>query len=110
MTPEKFFAELLGLGLKWCVTECIFHQDRSQVDLATRTHRRGLEAGTLSQCGAEAKGYGRTEPLRWRHLNVMQYRGEIVARLPRGRCPKLWSHLAGASAVGRQGRRLQQGV
>jgi hypothetical protein len=33
MTPEKLFAELLGLGLKWRLTECVFHKDRSHVEL-----------------------------------------------------------------------------
>ena len=88
MTPEKLFAELLGLGLKWRVTECVFHKDRSQVDLQLEHTDEVLTLERCPKCGAEAKGYDRTEPLRWRHLNVMQYRCEIVARLPRGRCPK----------------------
>ena len=92
MTPEKLFAELLGLGLKWRVTECVFDKDRSQVDLQLEHTDEVWKLERCPQCGAEAKGYDRTEPLRWRHLNVMQ------------------SHLAGASAVGRQGGRLQQGV
>jgi transposase len=88
MTPEKLFAELLGLGLKWRVTECVFHKDRSQVDLQLEHTDEVWKLERCPKCGAEAKGYDRTEPLRWRHLNVMQYRCEIVARLPRGRCPK----------------------
>lgn len=88
MTPEKLFAELLGLGLRWRVTECVFHKDRSQVDLQLEHTEEVWNLERCPKCGAEAKGYDRTEPLRWRHLNVMQYRCEIVARLPRGRCPK----------------------
>ncbi|MBI5774937.1 MAG: ISL3 family transposase [Verrucomicrobia bacterium] len=88
MTPEKLFAELLGLGLKWRVTECVFHKDRRQVDLQLEHTDEVWKLERCPKCGAEAKGYDRTEPLRWRHLNVMQYRCEIVARLPRGRCPQ----------------------
>ena len=88
MTPEKLFAELLGLGLKWRVTECGFHQDRSQVDIQVEHTEEVWKLERCPRCGSEAKGYDRTEPLRWRHLNVMQYRCEIVCRLPRGRCPQ----------------------
>jgi transposase len=88
MTPEKLFAELLGLGLKWRVSECVFHKDRSQVDLQLEHTEEVWKLERCPKCGAEAKGYDRTEALRWRHLNVMQYRCEIVARLPRGRCPQ----------------------
>lgn len=88
MTPEKLFAELLGLGLKWRVTECGFHKDHSQVDLQLEHTDEVWKLERCPKCGGQAKGYDRTEPLRWRHLNVMQYRCEIVARLPRGRCPQ----------------------
>lgn len=88
MTPEKLFAELLGLGLKWNVTECVFHRDSSQVDLHIEHTDEVWKLERCPKCGSEAKGYDRTEALRWRHLNVMQYRCEIVARLPRGRCPQ----------------------
>ncbi len=88
MTPEKLFGELLGLGLKWRVTECVFDKAQSQVDLQIEHTDEVWRLERCPQCGAEAKGYDRTEPLRWRPLNVMQYRCEIVCRLPRGRCPK----------------------
>jgi hypothetical protein len=48
MTPETLFAELLGVGLKWRVTKCLFHKDHSQADLQMEHTRRSLEAGTLS--------------------------------------------------------------
>ena len=79
MTPEKLFAELLGLRLKWRVSECVFLEDRSQVDLQIEHTDEFWKLERCPQCGAQAKGYDRTEPLRWRHLNVMQYRCEIVA-------------------------------
>ncbi len=88
MTPEKLFTERLGLGLKWRVTESVFHQDRSQVDLQIEHTDEVWKLERCPQCGAEARGYDRTGPLRWRHLNVMQYRCEMVARLPRGRGPQ----------------------
>lgn len=88
MTPERMFGELLGLGLKWCVNECTFHKDQGRVELEIEHTEEVWKLEHCPRCGAAAKGYDRTEPLRWRHLNVMQYRCEILCRLPRGRCPR----------------------
>lgn len=86
MSPEKLFAELLGLGLKWRVLECVFHQDAGRVELHIEHTDEVWELERCPQCGGLPQGYDRTEALRWRHLNVMQHRCEIVCRLPRGRC------------------------
>ncbi|HEY9175393.1 MAG TPA: hypothetical protein VI136_24165 [Verrucomicrobiae bacterium] len=72
MTPEKLFTELLGLGLKWRVTECVFHKDRGRVDLQFEPPDEVWKLERCPKCGAQAKGYDRLEPLRWRHLNVIQ--------------------------------------
>jgi transposase len=86
-TPEKLFAELLGLRLKSGASrECVL--DRSQVELHVEPTSEVWKQERCPKCGGAAKGYDRTEPLRWRHLNVMQYRCELVCRLPRGQCPK----------------------
>jgi transposase len=63
-------------------------QDRSQVELQVEPASEVWKQERCPKCGGAAKGYDRTEPLRWRHLNVMQYRCELVCRLPRGQCPK----------------------
>jgi len=86
MSPEKLFADLLGLGLKWRVAECVFHKDVSRVELHIDHTDEVWKLERCPQCGGLPQGYDRTEALRWRHLNVMQHRCEIVCRLPRGRC------------------------
>jgi len=93
MTPEKLFAELLGLGLNWRVIECAFHKDSALIELHLEHTDCVWNLERCPHCGGLPQGYDRTEPLRWRHLNVMQHRCEIVARLPRGRCRgcgRLW--------------------
>lgn len=86
MSPEKLFAELLGLSLKWRVTECAYDKQTSHVELHIEHTGEVWKLERCPQCGGLAQGYDRTEPLRWRHLNVMQHRCEIICRLPRGRC------------------------
>jgi transposase len=63
-------------------------QDRSHVELHVEPTSEVWKQERCPKCGGAAKGCDRTEPLRWRHLNVMQYRCELVCRLPRGQCPK----------------------
>jgi transposase len=86
MSPEKLFAELLGLGCKWHVTECRYDHTRSQVELHIEHTDAVWKIERCPRCGGLPQGYDRTEPLRWRHLNIMQHRCDIVCRLPRGRC------------------------
>lgn len=86
MSPEKLFADLLGLGLKWRVAECVFLKDTSRVELHLEHTDEVWKLERCPKCGGLPQGYDRTEPLRWRHLSVMQHRCEIVCRLPRGRC------------------------
>lgn len=86
MSPEKLFAERLGLGLQWRVSECVFHKDASRVELQIEHTDEVWKLERCPQCGGLPQGYDRTGPLRGRHLNVMQHRCDIVCRLPRGRC------------------------
>ncbi len=57
--PGKLFGELLGLGLKWRVTECVFDKAQSQVDLQIEHTDEVWRLERCPQCGAEAKGYDR---------------------------------------------------
>ena len=86
MTPEKLFHELLGLGLKWEVTDSRFEARQSAVILEIRETDRLWEAERCPKDGGLVFCYDHTEQLVWRHLNVFQHRCEIRCRLPRGQC------------------------
>jgi len=87
MTPEKLFHELLGLGMKWEVTECEYDRKEGVVRLAIRETAE-LWKSERSPEGAMATCYDHTEEMVWRHLDVFEHRCEIRCRLPRGRCSK----------------------
>lgn len=53
---------------------------------SSNTPTRSRNWNAAPGCGGLARGYDRTAPLRWRHLNILQHRCELVCRLPRGRC------------------------
>jgi hypothetical protein len=77
MTPPKnSLLNSWGWGSSGTSRECVFHkdQDRSQVELQVEPTNEAWKQERCPKCGGAAKGYDRTEPLRWRHLNVMQYR------------------------------------
>ncbi len=86
MTPEKLFHELLGLGLNWEVTDSRFEREGGTIFLDIRETSRLWDAARCPQDGGLVFCYDHTEVLRWRHLNVFQYRCEISGRLPRGKC------------------------
>jgi transposase len=88
MSPEKVFGELLGLGLSWRVTECVFSRSEGRVELRVENTQDVWKLERCPRCGSVPKGYDHTEEVRWDHLHVMQYRCQITCRLPRGRCDR----------------------
>jgi transposase len=86
MTPEKLFHELLGLGMNWEVTECVYDRDAGVVRLRVRETPQLWQSERSPGVGGPVTAYDHTEELIWRHLNVFEHRCEIRCRLPRGRC------------------------
>ena len=86
MTPEKLFHDLLGLGLKWEVTESGFEHERGTVVLHLRETAALWGAVHCPKCTGHAFCYDHPKPLVWRHLNVFEHRCELHCRLPRARC------------------------
>jgi hypothetical protein len=85
VTPEKLFHELLGLGLKWKVTECEFDSESGVVRLRIEETEHLWKVKRSPDEGAEAACYDHTEEMVWRHLNVFEHKCEIGRRLPRAR-------------------------
>jgi transposase len=92
MSPNELFQAALQLkGSPWRVVRSDFSGEPPTLeiglDFARGSQFRCPECGEL--CGA----YDTVEK-RWRHLNFFQYRCELVARVPRLRCPQHGVHLA----------------
>jgi transposase len=85
-TPEKLFHELLGLGLKWEVTESRFEANDGTVYLSIQERPELWPAVVCPKDGGSVSCYDHPEVLHWRHLNIFQHRCEITCRLPRGKC------------------------
>ena len=86
MTPEKLFHDLLGLGMKWEVTESDFEHQRGTVVLHLRETAALWAAVHCPKCTGHGFCYDHPKPLVWRHLNVFEHRCELHCRLPRARC------------------------
>jgi transposase len=76
----------LGLGLNWEVVESRFERESGTVFLEIRETSRLWESARCPRDGGPVFCYDHTESLTWRHLNVFEYRCEIICRLPRGKC------------------------
>lgn len=88
MKLESMFHQLLGLGAEWEVTGLEVREADGTVEIRI-AETEALWAST--RCpgdGAVLAGYDHGQERRWRHLNIFEYRCEIVCRLPRGKCGK----------------------
>jgi len=86
MATDKLFHELLGLGLKWEVTESRFERERSTLVLEIQETAELWPHQRCPKDGGRVSCYDHVETLTWRHLNVFEHACEIHCRLPRGRC------------------------
>ena len=84
-TLRTHYARLLELDDSWEVADDAppAEDNRSEVQLkSVGSHVRCLECG--QSCGIADHAAER----RWWHLDIMQFVTELVARLPRCRCPE----------------------
>ncbi len=86
MSPEQLFGELLGFGLSWRVAECVFSRAEGRVDLQVENTEEFWKMERCPRRGGLPKAYDHTDEVHWNDLHVMQFRCQITARLPRGRC------------------------
>jgi transposase len=87
MDLKTLFHQLLGLGESWEVVSLEVDRSVGTVDIHIRESPRLWELGVkCPESGEEMKPYGHGAERRWRHLNIFEYRCEIVCSLPRGRC------------------------
>lgn len=86
MKLESMFHQLLGLGAEWEVTGLALREADGIVEI----HVAETEAlGPKAHCpedGGTVVCYDHRQERRWRHLNIFEYRCEIVCELPRGKC------------------------
>ena len=78
----QHYQTLLGLGPPWQVTEVVVRHETEEVEVVvewTGGHP------VCPECGAEGRRHD-DRPRRWRHLDTMQYRTWLIAKLPRVRC------------------------
>jgi transposase len=86
MELEALFHQLLGLENSWEVTGLKVREDDGSVEISIRETEALWSSCPCPADGASLKAYDHGQERRWRHLNIFQYRCEIVCRLPRGKC------------------------
>lgn len=86
MKLEETFHQLLGLGDEWKVTGLEVKESDGTVEIKIAETTALWNQVKCPEDGNALKLYDHAPVRRWRHLNIFQYRCEIVARLPRGRC------------------------
>jgi len=82
---QKHYAQLLGLQSPWKIQNVELKLKEKCVDIEL-----GLEWGSPVQCsicGCECSIYDSAEERTWRHLDMMQFRTDIRAKVPRADCP-----------------------
>lgn len=80
------YRQLLGLGEPWQVSSV--NLDPSEARVEIRVEWPAQEALSCPECGERCPRYDYREERRWRHLDTMQFRTEIVCSVPRCQCKK----------------------
>jgi transposase len=83
-TLSTHYAQLLGLDDSWRVDAVELRLDERRVEV--RLDYVGTRV-SCPECGVSCGLADHAEERRWRHLDTMQFTTELVARLPRCRCP-----------------------
>lgn len=86
MELEALFHQLLGLEDSWEVTGLTVRDEDGTVEIVVRETSALWSTQQCPSDGAALSAYDHGESRRWRHLNIFEYRCEIVCRLPRGKC------------------------
>jgi len=81
---EAHYSRLLSLAEPWSVRDVVLDEARETVEI--RVAERDGSAFPCPECGAASPLHDHAPERRWRHLDAMQFRTEIVARLPRVSC------------------------
>lgn len=84
-TLSTHYARLLGIDESWKVEDVNLQVDQRRVEIRLAHVGRGV---SCPECGRTCGLADHAEERRWRHLDTMQFVTEIVARLPRCRCPE----------------------
>jgi transposase len=84
-TLSIHYARLLGIDESWKVEDVNLQVDQRRVEIRLAHVGRGV---SCPECGRTCGLADHAEERRWRHLDTMQFVTEIVARLPRCRCPE----------------------
>ena len=85
---ESMFPQLLGLGAEWEVKGLEVREVDGTVDIRIAETKTLWTNARCPEDRAVLVGYDHGQERRWRHLNIFEYRCEIVCRLPRGKCGK----------------------
>jgi len=83
-TLSTHYARLLGLDDSWRVDAVDLRLDERRVEIRLCHVGTGV---SCPECGQSCGLADHAEERRWRHLDTMQFTTELVARLPRCRCP-----------------------
>jgi transposase len=88
MKLESLFHQLLGLGSNWEVVSLRLLEPDGTVEIEIRETGELWKDQKCAVDGHALVGFDHAQQRRWRHLNIFQYRCEIVCKLPRGKCAK----------------------
>ncbi len=84
-TLSAYYARLLGIDDSWRVESDDLRLEERRVEIRL-TH---IGSGVSNpECGGACGLADHADERRWRHLDTMQFTTELVARLPRSRCPE----------------------
>jgi len=76
---------LLGLSKSWDVTDVILNQDCKSVTIFLEFADL---SGVCAACGANCELLDQLQEQRWQHLDTMQVKTILVARIPRVNCAR----------------------
>jgi transposase len=84
-TLSAHYARLLGIDESWRVESVDLRLEERRVEIRLGHVGSGV---SCPECGHACSLADHAEERRWRHLDTMQFTTELVARLPRCRCPE----------------------